>query len=190
MKTQHPVLVACEYSQTVARAFRSEGIEAYSCDIIPTIGNPDWHIIADAIQVLHSRKWGLVIAHPPCTYLCASGSLYIHEPGRKEKREQAAAFFYEFYNYTGSPIAIENPRPLHCAGLPRYNQVIDPTQFGSTWHKRTCLWLKELPPLLPTHCMSTTAKSWTHCTRGGKKRSKFFPEVANAMVEQWKMYIE
>lgn len=184
-----PVLVACEYSQIVTTAFRRHGVEAYSCDIIPTIGDPTIHIIGDALQVLYSREWGLVIAHPPCTYLSAAGSLFINDPGRAELRASASAFFMEFYNYNCAPIAIENPRPLYCAGLPRYNQVIDPTQFGSTWHKRTCLWLKDLPPLFPTHCFNPTAKSFVRCTRGGHRRSKFFPEVADAMASQWTPYI-
>lgn len=184
-----PVLIACEFTQTVTAAFRAMGIEAYSCDIIPTLGNPAWHIQDDAIKVLYSQEWGLVIAHPPCTYMSAAGALYINQPGRAELRAEAADFFMKFYNYNCAPIAIENPRPLHCAGLPPYDQVIDPTQFGAPWRKRTCLWLRGLPLLFPTHCYNSTAKSLVYHTRGGRNRSKFFPEVAAAMAAQWFPYI-
>lgn len=185
-----PILIACEYSQIETAAWRSAGYEAYSCDIIPAEGgHPEWHIQGDARSLLQPGRWGLVIAHPPCTYLTASGGWFVHDSGRAELREEAARFFYSFYDFKDCPMAIENPRPLHCAGLPPYDQVICPTMFGSSWTKRTCLWLYELPPLLPTTAKPIATKSWVYCTRGGHKRSKTFKEFAQAYVQQWHPYI-
>lgn len=185
-----PILIACEYSQIETATWRAAGFEAYSCDILPCEGgHPEWHIQGDALSLLEPGKWGLVIAHPPCTYLTAAGGRYVHEPGRAELREEAARLFYSFYNFRDCPMAIENPRPLHCAGLPPYDQVIDPTQYGSAWTKRTCLWLYKLPPLLPTHAPILTPKSWVYHTRGGHKRSKTFQELADVYVSQWSAYV-
>lgn len=185
-----PILIACEYSQIETAAWRAAGYEAYSCDIIPAEGgHPEWHIQGDARSLLQAGRWGLIIAHPPCTYLTAAGGRYVHDPGRVELREEAARLFYSFYRFQDCPMAIENPRPLHCAGLPPYDQVICPTMFGSIWTKRTCLWLYELPPLLPITARTIAPKSWTYHTRGGHKRSKTFEEFAQAYVQQWHPYI-
>lgn len=185
-----PILIACEYSQIETTMWRMHGYEAYSCDIIPcTGGHPEWHIQGDAASLLQPGRWGLIIAHPPCTYLTAAAGNLIDAPGRKELRDDAAAFFMKFYDFKDCPMAIENPRPLHCAGLPRYDQVIDPTMFGSHWMKRTCLWLYELPPLLPTHAPYPYAKSWVHHTRGGHRRSKTFLELAMAYTTQWAPFV-
>lgn len=184
-----PILIACECSQIETMAWRAYGYEAYSCDIQPCHGpRPEWHIQGDALELLQPGRWGLIIAHPPCTYLSAAGSLYIHTPGRAELRDDAARFFMHFFNFRDCPMAIENPRPLHVAGLPPYNQVIDPQDFGSEWSKRTCLWLYDLPPLLPTHARGA-AKSYVYHTRGSQLRSMGFPELALAYVNQWSLYV-
>ena len=185
-----PVLIACECSQIETLTFRAHGIEAYSCDILPCAGtHPEWHYQCDALELLQPGRWGLIIAHPPCTYLTAAGGRYVNDPGRAEKRALAAQFFYQFYEYQDCPMAIENPRPLHAAQLPRYDQVISPHHFGSQWSKRTCLWLKDLPPLLPNCAATLHPKSWTASTRGGHLRSITFPELAEAYAVQWARYI-
>lgn len=185
-----PVLIACECSQIETLTFRSFGIEAYSCDILPCHGpHPEWHFQGDALELLQKGWWGLIIAHPPCTYLTAAGGRYVNEPGREEKRILAAQFFYSFYNFKDCPLAIENPRPLHCAGLPPYTQVVSPHQFGSMYSKRTCLWLHDLPELLPTCASTLKLKSWTSSTRGGHLRSITFYELAFAYASQWSRYI-
>lgn len=184
-----PILIACECSQIEMMAWRAHGYEAFSCDIQSCHGpRPEWHIQGDALALLIPGRWGLIIAHPPCTYLTAAGSLYIDAPGRAELRQDAARFFMNFYNFKDCPMAIENPRPLHAAGLPPYNQNIDPQDFGSEWSKRTCLWLYDLPPLLPTHARGPV-KSYIYHTRGSKLRSLGFPELALAYVSQWSPYV-
>lgn len=183
-----PILIACECSQIETMAWRAYGYAAYSCDIQPCHGpRPEWHIQADALELLTPGRWGLIIAHPPCTYLSAAGAVYMNQPGRAAMRQDAARFFMNFYNFRDCPMAIENPRPLYAAGLPLYDQVIDPQEFGSEWNKRTCLWLYELPPLLPTHARGA-AKSYIYHTRG-KLRSMGFPELALAYVTQWRDYV-
>lgn len=184
-----PILIACECSQIETMAWRAYGFEAYSCDIQPCHGpRPEWHIQGDAVELLQPGRWGLIIAHPPCTYLSAAGAAYMYDQGRAELRDQAARFFMHFYNFRDCPMAIENPRPLYAARLPLYDQVIDPQDFGSEWSKRTCLWLYDLPPLLPTHARGPV-KSFTYHTRGGHLRSMGFPEVALAYVIQWSRYV-
>lgn len=185
-----PVLIACERTQTETRAFRAVGIEAYSCDIEPCTKHaiPEWHIQCDALEQLIRGKWGLIIAHPPCTYLTACGATIPDTPERIENRKKASEFFMQFFNFRDCPMAIENPRPLHKSNLPPYDQVVDPTQFGSSYTKRTCLWLYDLPPLLPTHAKPVLTKSWVAST-SGFKRSHGFPELATAYVSQWSRYI-
>lgn len=190
-----PVLIACECSQVESKAFRELGVECYSCDIQPCYGgHPEWHIQADAIETLYSRDWGLVIAHPPCTYMCVLSAVHLVKDGRidteREKKMRAAVeFFYWFYDYEGSPIAIENPRPMARCGLPPKSQVICPSDFGHPYTKRTYLWLKDLPQLLPTHCHNINARSYVYHTHAGNRRSRSFEGIAAAMAAQWSKYI-
>lgn len=184
-----PILIACECSQIETLAWRAHGFESYSCDIQPCYGpRPEWHIQGDALDLLRPGRWGLIIAHPPCTYLSAVGGPHMYKPGREKMRDEAARFFMHFYMFQDCPMAIENPCPLHAAGLPPYNQVVDPRDYGSEWSKRTCLWLYDLPPLLPTHARGY-AKSYVYHTRGSKLRSMGFPELAHAYVTQWSAYV-
>ena len=197
------VLVACEESQAVCKAFRALCHEAYSCDIQPCSGgHPEWHIQADARELLKLR-WDMIIAHPPCTYLTKGGAQYlfnkdhkIKDPEREAKGWEAKAFFMEFWNADCPRIAIENPVPIKYFGLPPYSQIIEPCMFGDHWRKKTCLWLKGLPLLwatdivVPRGCW-TGAKSrkasgyeWAG-KRSAKDRSKTFPGIARAMSEQW-----
>ena len=205
------VLVACEESQTVCKAFRERGHEAYSCDIQePSGGHPEWHILGDAIAALDGGvittmdgkqhdvgKWDLLIAHPPCTYLSNAGARFLYPKGvlnedRLKLGLAAKDFFIAFYNADCEKICIENPTPSRVYELPKYTQVIQPWMFGHPVQKRTCLWLKGLEPLKPTEIVEERQSSkvpgnWFN--KGGKERqknrAKTFPGIAAAMAEQW-----
>lgn len=166
------VLVACEESQAVCKAFRESGHEAYSCDIEPCSGgHPEWHIMQDVIPMLNGRcrfttvdgtehyidgRWDLIIAHPPCTYLSNAGARWLYAGGELNKERyikglDGKKFFMAMLNADCQRIAVENPIPSSIYDLPQYTQVIQPYQFGEPWSKKTCLWLKGLEPLQPTN---------------------------------------
>ena len=200
------VLVACEESQEVCKAFRALGHEAYSCDIQECSGgHPEWHIKADALELI-KMKWDLIIAHPPCTYISNVGARWLFAGGelnqeRYRKGLSAKAFFMSFLRANCDRIAVENPIPSSIYGLPPYTQIIQPYEYGHPWSKKTCLWLKELPPLVPTEIVtehkpfiSSGSYTKTHdpkykgaSRKGGsaRSRSKTFPGIAAAMAEQW-----
>lgn len=189
------VLVACEESQTVCSAFLRHGDDAFSCDIQPSSGNyPHRHILGDVIQHLNSVPhfyYDIIIAHPPCTYLSAVGSLHFkRDPSRHILQSAAREFFMFFYNYPYCKhICIENPRPRKDSNLPPYNQIIQPYDFGDNYSKQTMLWLKGLPPLFPNVIelnRRSAAPSWVALNHGSKNRSKFFTGIANAMAQQWR----
>ena len=165
------VLIACEESQIVCKAFRERGHEAYSCDIQePSGGHPEWHIHGDAIAALDGGvittmdgkqhdvgKWDLLIAHPPCTYLTVTGNRWFNEERygdkarqRKELRNEAANFFMSFINADVDKIAVENPIGYMSTVYQKPSQIIHPYMFGDPARKATCLWLKGLPKLTPT----------------------------------------
>lgn len=219
------VLVACEESQTVCKAFRERGHEAYSCDIQePSGGHPEWHILGDALEAIKGGtittmdgqahdvwRWDLLIAHPPCTHLAASGERWFAE-GRKPLylRYQAAPFFLQLLTANSDRIAIENPVGKMSTLYRKPDCIIQPWQFAlsdsENTLKTTCLWLINLPELEPVHTARPEIK-WHDCVgRDGKKRrqtqwyydtrckgkngrasaaSKTFPGIAKAMAEQW-----
>ena len=197
------VLVACEESQAVCKAFRALGHEAYSCDIQPCSGgHPEWHLQCDALELL-KLKWDMIIAHPPCTYLTKGGAnnLFnkdhsVKDPEREEKGWAAKEFFLAFWHADCPRIAVENPVPMKYFGLPPYSQIIEPCMFGDPWRKRTRLWLKGLPLLFATDIVVPRG-SWVGSKsrnvsnyewagkRSAKDRSKTFPGIARAMAEQW-----
>lgn len=182
------VLVACEESQEVCKAFRARGHEAYSCDIQNCSGgHPEWHIKADALELL-KMKWDLIIAHPPCTHLSSSGARWFPEK-RKDGRQQAAIeFFMHFVDCDCPRIAIENPVGIMSTEYRKPDQIIQPWQFGHGEVKTTCLWLKGLEPLIPTNIVGgREQKCWRMgpCADRAKLRSKTFPGIAQAMAEQW-----
>ena len=165
------VLVACEESQAVCKAFRELGHEAYSCDIIECSGgHPEWHIQEDVLPLLNGhcafhtmdgkphaliQRWDMIIAFPPCTYLTNAGARHLWKGGvlneeRYAKGLEGKKFFMEFLDADCPRIAIENPTPSKIYELPKHSQVIHPYQFGHPFTKRTQLWLKGLPPLQPT----------------------------------------
>lgn len=165
------VLIACEESQTVCKAFRERGHEAYSCDIQePSGGHPEWHILGDALKAIEGVEvttmdgkthdvdmWDLLIAHPPCTYLTVTGNRWFNTKRYGEKavrrlqlREEAAAFFMAFANANVCKIAVENPVGYMSTAYQKPTQIIHPYMFGDPARKATCLWLKGLPKLTPT----------------------------------------
>ena len=187
------ILVACEFSQIVTKAFREKGHEAYSCDIEPTEGNPEWHIHDDVLNHLNDG-WDMMIAHPPCTYLCRHRSRW-NTTEDKKQQIKAKEFFLKFYNADIKKICIENPVPLKKILLPKYNQIIQPWQFGHDYSKKTCLWLKNLSLLKSTKIVELTyyitpkgkkyTKGWYFTPRNWKARSITFTGIADAMAEQW-----
>lgn len=186
------VLIACEASQVICTAFRNGGFEAYSCDLQDCYGgHPEWHLKMDALAALRLMDWSLVVAHPPCTYLSAAGANSMYRAGemvidRCMLSLKAAVFFLRFFSDYSGKLAVENPRPLLYPGLPKYTQVICPTDFGHEYTKRTCLWLRDLPPLLPTHGKYLNARSWlNHVSSNPNRRARSFEGIAQAMVEQW-----
>lgn len=181
------VLVACEESQEVCKAFRARGHEAYSCDIQECAGgHPEWHILGDALEVLNGgrfttmdsvshavSKWDMIIAHPPCTFLSNAGARHLwknHELNleRYANGLDAKRFFLRFYNADCEKIAVENPVPSRIYELPEYDQTIQPYEYGHPFSKRTCLWLKNLPNLQPTNIVQPIG---TYCPSGSYSRS-------------------
>ncbi|CBA17750.1 hypothetical protein AHIS1_p038 [Acaryochloris phage A-HIS1] len=201
------ILVACEESQRVTTELRRRGHEAFSCDILETSGDhPDWHIKEDVTKIL-SKKWDIVIAFPPCTYLTVSGNRWFNEEKygdkarkRKEKREKAVEFVKLIYN-SCEKVAIENPVGYLSTAFRKPDQIINPYEFGDRYRKRTCLWLKGLPLLTPTDIVTPYDKidrengkkysvwevetSRVNPKERSKVRSKTFPGIAKAMAEQW-----
>lgn len=201
------VLVACEESQRVAGAFRANGHDAWSCDILPCAMDKTYHIQDDVLKHLNDG-WDLMIAHPPCTYLCVSGARWLYDirfPNRKQQQKEAIDFFMELANAPIEYIAIENPVGVMSSYYREPDQIIQPNWFGESASKATCLWLKNLPPLI--HSSVTKLEYVT--TRSGKKwekwffensnisdrkmrsqmRSRTFEGIAQAMADQWGSFI-
>lgn len=194
------VLVACEFSGTVRRAFANRGHDAWSCDLIPSDDRSNKHIVGDARDLLNEGWDLLMVAHPPCTRLCNSGVRWLSVPpaGRTLSAmwadlDEGAALFSTFWNAPIERIAVENP-VMHRHAKERITnysdpaQSIQPWQFGHGETKRTCLWLKNLPCLIPTNIVAGREPRVHHASPGPdrwKERSRFFSGVADAMAEQW-----
>jgi len=182
------VLILCEESQEVCKAFRELGHEAYSNDLIECSGgHPEWHLQMDAIKALYLRKWDLVVAHPPCTDLAVSGARWFPEKKANGTQQKAVCFFMELANYNGK-IAIENPIGIMSTRYRKPDQIIQPWQFGHGETKATCLWLKGIPKLRPTNIVKgREQRIWKMgpSPDRAKLRSKTFPGIAKAMAEQW-----
>ena len=201
------VLVACVESQTVCKAFREKGHEAFSCDIVPCSGgHPEWHIREDVLYVIrHPEIYGyfdLMIAHPPCTYLANSGVCHLYNKDKSVNHErwvkvvEARNFFYAIRNAPIKRICIENPVPHKYANLPKYDQIIQPYEFGHPETKKTCLWLQNLPDLKATNNVKEemlklpkNQQQRLHylppSDNRAKLRSKTFEGIAKAMADQW-----
>jgi len=194
------VLVACEFSGTVRNAFLARGHDAWSCDLLPSDDGSNRHIQGDARAILGDGWDYLIVAHPPCTRLCNSGVRWLNAPppGRTRQEmwaelDEGADLFATFWNAPIPRVCVENP-VMHrhakerIAGYQPPAQSVQPYQFGHPETKRTCLWLRNLAPLVPTdvvagrearvHRMSPGPNRW-------KERSRFFTGIAQAMAEQW-----
>ena len=189
------ILIACEYSGIVRNAFAKRGHDAWSCDILPTElqGN---HIEDDVLKHLN-RGWDMMIAHPPCTYLSNAGARFLYPKSKLNKERyklglKAKRFFMLLHNAPINKICVENPIASKIYELPKYNQIIQPYEYGHPVQKRTCLWLKELPSLKPVNITGekqSTKIPGNWFNKGGKDRQKnrarFFEGIADAMAEQW-----
>lgn len=193
MKT---VLVACEESQEVTKAFRDIGIIAYSCDIQPCSGgHPEWHIQGDVIPVL-DYNWDMIIAFPPCTHLAVSGAAWFKQKREDGRQQQAIDFFMLFANSKCPKVAIENPIGIMSTVWRKPDQIIQPWMFGHPESKSTCLWLKGVPLLRETKNVKDLFDKLPKNKQQrlhylppsedrGKLRSKTFPGIAKAMASQW-----
>ena len=208
------VLVACEESQAITKAFRELGVEAYSCDLLPCSGgHPEWHIQGDAIQQAYLGDWDLMIAHPPCTYLAVSGARWLYNKDgskneeRWRKQEEALDFVRALMDAPIEHIAIENPVSVISSQIRKPDQIIHPWMFGDKASKSTCLWLKNLDNIQPTDIVEKGEFFEWIDKNGNKKRqakwyldalseaktpeerrtlrSKTFPGMAKAIAEQF-----
>lgn len=224
------ILIACEESQRVCIEFRKLGHNCFSCDIEPESGgHPEWHIQGDCLPILSPNngkiifstvdkvehqinRWDLIIAHPPCTFLTNTGNRWFNVEKYGEKaikrladREEAIHFFMEFVNADCDHIAIENPIGCMSTRYRKPEQIIQPYEYGDPERKSTCLWLKNLPKLVPTNIVEpelitlpngkTMSKyhyeTWKLSSKErAKARSKTFPGIAKAIAEQWSAYLE
>ena len=211
------IIVGCEFSQIVTKAFRDKGHEAYSCDTLPTEGNPDWHFQENILQLLSRESFDLGIFHPPCTYLTVTANKWLKDqPARKsgalvgadrrQARDEAIGFFMKLAGANIPKICIENPVGCMSSIYKKPSQIIQPMDFGHHEPKKTCLWLKGLPLLKPTHqdiepeyTMTKSGKrmaTWYYFadnTKGSdraKVRSKTFQGIADAMASQYSSFME
>ena len=193
------ILVACEYSGVVREAFRAQGHKVISCDLLPT-DQPGAHIEGDVTPWLSHFPWDMVIAFPPCTHLSVSGAKHFAAKRLDGRQQKGIDFFMQFTNLSHVPkIAIENPIGIMSTEWRKPDQIIQPYMFGDPYTKTTCLWLKGLPPLVPTNIVDKGAR---HITKSGKSlpqwyhelpadanrgqaRGKTFEGIAQAMAQQW-----
>ncbi|WP_024586040.1 hypothetical protein [Aliihoeflea sp. 2WW] len=200
MTNELRVLVACEFSGIVRCAFASRGHDAWSCDLLPAEDRSNKHITGDVRDILDDGWDLLVVAHPPCTRLCNSGVRWLSAPPAGKTLDQmwreldeGAALFSDLWNAPIERIAVENP-VMHRHAKERIRnyqepaQSVQPWQFGHGEVKRTCLWLKNLPALVPTNIVEGRTPRVHHMSPGPnrwKERSRFFPGIAEAMADQW-----
>jgi hypothetical protein len=194
------ILVACEYSGKVRDAFRAAGHDAWSCDLLPCDADAAYHIQGDVVPLL-GQGWDLMVAHPPCTYLCSSGLHWNKRvEGRQAKTEAALDFVRTLLSCPIPRVAIENPVGCISTRIRKPDQTIQPWQFGHDASKATCLWLKGLPLLRPTAIISPRMVNgkprWANQTDSGqnrlgpsldrwKIRSETYSGIATAMAQQW-----
>ena len=179
------VLVACEYSGRVREAFRKAGHDAISCDLLPPEDNSIYHHQGDVKEIINSG-WDLMIAHPPCTHLAVSGARWFKN--KQIEQQEALDFVQYLMNAPIDKICIENPISIISSKIKKPSQIIQPWMFGHGETKATCLWLKNLPLLVPTnivegreprvHKMPPSPDRW-------KERSRTYEGIAEAMASQW-----
>lgn len=185
------VLIACEESQTVCKAFRDLGIGAFSCDLKPGKINPDWHFQCDVFEVIN-KEWDLMIAFPPCTDLAVSGARWFPEKIADGRQKQSIDFFMSISTAKIKYKAIENPIGIMSNRFCKPSQIIQPWMFGHGETKATCLWLFYLPKLLPTNVVEgREQRMWKlpPSEDRAELRSKTFPGIADAMANQWSNYL-
>ena len=195
------ILIACEVSGIVTKAFREKGHEAYSCDVEATSGeHPEWHFQQDVTELLQ-KKWDMIIAFPPCTHLAVSGAAWFEQKKKDGRQQQGINFFMMFTRVDCDKVAIENPVGIMSSIWRKPDQIINPFQFGDPVPKKTCLWLKNLPLLIPSNIVEPkyiigkrNGKKYSeiHYMNVGKNslersklRSKTFQGIADAMSNQW-----
>lgn len=211
------VLIGCEVSGVVRRAFRALDHDAWSCDLLPADDGSPFHIIADHdLHLLDIAKrwrgkgWDLGIFHPPCTRLANSGVLRLYvgskkagglDPAKLTEMRAAACFFAACLNAPIPAVCVENPVPHYHAELPRWTQTVQPWQFGDPESKRTCLWLRGLPSLKPTKVLPLPACGhWENQCPGGQNklgpsperaaiRARTYDGIAGAMAAQWTEFL-
>ena len=204
------ILVACEESQAVTKAFRKLGYDAFSCDLLPCSGgHPEWHFNEDMFEVIkRETKFDLMIVFPPCTDLAVSGAMHFERKIADGSQAKSIQFFMDVINADVERIAVENPIGIMSKLYRKPNQIIQPYQFGDKAQKSTCLWLKNLPNLQPTNIVDKGEFfEWTDKKTGKLKkqplwyyqallkakspeerrtlRSKTFQGIADAMANQW-----
>jgi len=197
------VLVACEYSGRVRNAFREKGHNAISCDLLPSEDSSPYHYQCDVFEILDSQEFDLMIAHPPCTYLAVSGLHWNKRiPGRQTKTEDALIFVRRLLEAQIPKIALENPVGCISTRIRKPDQIIQPWQFGENASKKTCLWMKGLPALVPTNILAGGDKDRrANQTASGqnklgpspdrwKERSRTYQGIADAMASQWSVDIK
>lgn len=197
------VLVACEFSGVVREAFRAKGHEAFSCDLKPAADGSRWHFQGDVKDIMRHYAWDLMIAHPPCTALAVSGNRYY---ANSKEREEALGFVEYLLEASIPKICVENPVGVISTKIRKPDQIIQPYEFGDDASKKTCLWLKGLPPLTIDKAKRCSGRMvewrgqpverWGNQTDSGQNklgpseqrsdlRSTTYPGIANAMAEQW-----
>lgn len=214
------ILIACEESQATTKAFRKLGHKAFSCDLLPCSGgHPEWHYQCDIFEVIN-KGWDLMVAHPPCTFLTGSGVQWLSNPedkalpfeerrphpkypNRRQDMLDSVEFVKALYNTDIKHIAIENPVGLLSSRWRKPDQIVQPYMFGDEASKTTCLWLKNLPLLVPTNIVGkgertvfasgkSHPKWYADALKNAKTkeerqtlRSKTFEGMAQAFAEQW-----
>jgi len=196
------ILIACEESQIVTKAFREAGFEAFSNDIIDCSGGrPDWHLKMDVFEAVNFENWDAMIAFPPCTFLtCTANRSFLNNPERWEKRLEAVKFVHKLMNLDIPHIAIENPKGVLSSHIRKPDQYIQPYEHGHRDSKMTGLWLKNLPLIKPTeivepewiispsgkrHSKTHWKNPSTNNSENAKLRSKTYEGIAQAMANQW-----
>lgn len=178
------VLVACEFSGIVRDAFRARGHDAVSCDLLPS-ERPGSHIEGDVLAAL-GGGWDLMIAHPPCTHLAVSGARWFKD--KRAEQDEALEFVRLLLGAPIERIALENPVSVISSRIRKPDQIIQPWQFGHGEVKATCLWLKNLPKLVPTNIVDGRIARVHHeapSPERWKRRSRTYQGIAEAMASQW-----
>ena len=181
------VIIKCEYSGVVRRAFRALGHDAWSCDLLESEDNSPHHIIGDCLQVA-DEVWDLGIFHPPCTHLAVSGARHFAAKQASGVQQEALVFVQKLMDSKIPRWALENPVSIISTRIRKPNQVIQPWQFGHGETKATCLWLKNLPKLEPTNIVAGRADRIHKMPPGPnrwKERSRTYEGIAKAMADQW-----